>query len=172
MATLQTVIGVYISPGEGLQDFHERVPVSTKATVADIVKFLVKKLFGGMDPAQFALYEAEYAKGGSCTSTFWEIHSFLFISLFISLLVSLFICLRFLYWFFYWFLCWFLYSFLYSGFSSFNFVFSIRFPLFRSPFCFNLSPIHLPVHLYSSLYSFSNSFLDSFLYSFFFLLFF
>jgi len=63
MATLQTVIGVYISPGEGLKDFHERVPVSTKSTVNDVVKFLVKKLFGSNDSAQFALYEAEYSKG-------------------------------------------------------------------------------------------------------------
>lgn len=70
MATLQTVIGVYISPGEGLKDFHERVPVSTKATVADIVKFLVKKLFGGMDHAQFALYEAEYSKSRGFFSSF------------------------------------------------------------------------------------------------------
>jgi len=65
MATLQTVIGVYISPGEGLKDFYERVPVSTKSTVLDVVKTLVKKLFGSEDPAKYALYEIEYSKGSN-----------------------------------------------------------------------------------------------------------
>ena len=61
MATLQTVIGVYVPTG--IKDFYERVPVSTKATAADVVKVMVKKLFGDIDPEKYALYEAEYVKG-------------------------------------------------------------------------------------------------------------
>eukprot|EP00999_Lentomonas_sp_LEN2_P000365 NODE_1367_length_889_cov_79.489501_g1321_i0.p1 GENE.NODE_1367_length_889_cov_79.489501_g1321_i0~~NODE_1367_length_889_cov_79.489501_g1321_i0.p1 ORF type:complete len:251 (-),score=48.83 NODE_1367_length_889_cov_79.489501_g1321_i0:61-813(-) len=63
MATLQTVIGVYIVTGEGLKDFYERVPVSTKSTAKEVVGRLVKKLFGDKNPDLYALYEAEYVKG-------------------------------------------------------------------------------------------------------------
>lgn len=61
-ATLQTVIGVYISVGESVKDVYVRLPVSTKTTTVDVVRALVAKNFGDQNPATFALYEAEYVQ--------------------------------------------------------------------------------------------------------------
>jgi len=57
------MIGVYLSPGEGLKDFYEKVPVSTKSTVLDVVKYLTNKAFGASDTSSYALYEVEYSTG-------------------------------------------------------------------------------------------------------------
>jgi len=68
MATLSTVIGVYVVTGEGVKDFYQRVPVSTKTTVVDVVKLMVGKLFGNADTEKYALYEAEYIKGAASSN--------------------------------------------------------------------------------------------------------
>eukprot|EP00160_Parvularia_atlantis_P020391 Unigene8439_Nuclearia_a/m.25841 Unigene8439_Nuclearia_a/g.25841 ORF Unigene8439_Nuclearia_a/g.25841 Unigene8439_Nuclearia_a/m.25841 type:complete len:233 (-) Unigene8439_Nuclearia_a:75-773(-) len=64
-ATLQTVIGVYVVTGESVKDFYQRVPVSTKTTVADVVKAMVAQLFGNESHQKYTLYEAEYVKGAT-----------------------------------------------------------------------------------------------------------
>jgi len=65
MATLQTVIGVYVVTGENSKDFYHRVPVSTKTNVVDVVQSMVSKLFGNDNCQKYALYEAEYVKGAT-----------------------------------------------------------------------------------------------------------